>query len=67
MIKIVAAIKNMLGTILGKAKPFKNDKKCFLFQVESSFCSEVILSFVLIFSGHVEIRLDKEAKGISKV
>lgn len=27
VIKIVVVIKNMLDTILGKAKPFKNDKK----------------------------------------
>ena len=31
-------------------KPFKNDKKCFLFHFKSSFCSQDTYIFVLTFS-----------------
>ena len=30
-------------------KPFKNDEKCFLFHLESSFCSQDIYVFVTTF------------------
>ena len=34
-------------TILGNWKHFKNDEKCFLFHLKSSFCSEDIYVLVL--------------------
>ena len=36
-------------TIFSKWKPFKNDEKCFLFHLRSSFLSQDILVFVLTF------------------
>ena len=41
-------------------KTIKNDEKCFLFHVESSFLLWDIYIFVQLF-GHVEKRLDKKA------
>ena len=35
--------------ISGKWKPFKNDEKWFLFHLKSSFCSQDIYIFILIF------------------
>ena len=35
--------------IFGNWKPFKNDEKCFLFHLKSSFRSQDILIFVLSF------------------
>ena len=39
--------------IFGNWKPFKNDEKCFLFHLKSSFSSQVFKFFSWRF-GHVE-------------
>ena len=36
-------------TIFCKRKPFKNDEKCFLFYLKTSFCAQEIKIFVLTF------------------
>ena len=42
---------------LSQWKPFKNDKKCFLFQIKNSPCSQVFKFLCWLF-GHVKKRLD---------
>ena len=37
----------MSETIFGNWNPFKNDEKCFLFHLQSSFLSKDILVYVL--------------------
>ena len=40
---------SQLETIFGHWKPFENGEKCFLFHLQSSFCSQDIYLFVLTF------------------
>ena len=45
--------------IFGNWKPFKNDKKCSLFHLKSSFCSQDIgVFFLSLLFGRVAKRLD---------
>ena len=49
-----------------QSKPFKNDEKCFLFHLKSSFCSQDIKLFVLTFWSCIKNGLIKKIKLISK-
>ena len=48
-------------------KPFKNDEKCFLFQLKSSFCSQDIYDFVTTFWSYRRNGLIRKIRLTSKL
>ena len=52
----------MSETIFDNLKPFKNNEKCFLFHIKSSFRSQDILCFCTDFLSLVAKRLDWKDK-----
>ena len=48
-------------------KPFKDDEKCFLFHIKSSFRSQDILTFVLKFRSYRRNDLIRKIRLISKI
>ena len=58
-------MQSQFEAIFGNWKPFKNDQKCFLFQLKSSFLSQDIKVFALIFWSRIKKAWLKRLRSIS--